>query len=156
MTKIAVIRLKGSIGLQRPVKETFKMLKLYKVNYCTILPKSKNMIGMLDRIKDFATWGEIDTDTTKELLILRGRLPSNKSLTPDYIHEKTGLTAEAFAKEIAEGGKALKDIPGLKPFFRLKPPTGGFEKKGAKRPYSLGGSSGYRKDHINSLIKRML
>jgi len=41
-------------------------------------------------------------------------------------------------------------------FFALHPPKGGFEKKGTKMPFKLGGAYGYRKEKINDLIKRML
>ena len=55
-----------------------------------------------------------------------------------------------------EGKKELKDIPGLKRFFRLRPPEKGFERKGIKKTYAVGGVLGYRKDKINELIMRML
>lgn len=40
--------------------------------------------------------------------------------------------------------------------FALHPPRGGFERKGTKMPFKLGGVYGYRADKINDLIKRML
>ena len=40
--------------------------------------------------------------------------------------------------------------------FKLCPPVGGFERKGIKTPFSLGGAIGYRADKINSLINRMV
>lgn len=39
--------------------------------------------------------------------------------------------------------------------FALHPPRGGFERKGTKMPFKLGGVYGYRADKINDLIKRM-
>ena len=47
-------------------------------------------------------------------------------------------------------------MPGLKQFFKLNPPRSGFERKGIKVPFSLGGALGYRKNNINDLIKRMV
>lgn len=41
-------------------------------------------------------------------------------------------------------------------YFALHPPKGGFEKKGTKMPFKLGGVYGYRREKINDLIKRML
>jgi large subunit ribosomal protein L30 len=77
-------------------------------------------------------------------------------LTDDYVkkHAKTDL--KALSSDVFNSKKALKDIPGAKPFFRLKPPTGGFERKGIKQPYSVGGALGYRGKEINILIKKML
>jgi large subunit ribosomal protein L30 len=40
--------------------------------------------------------------------------------------------------------------------FALHPPRGGFERKGIKMPFKLGGAYGYRAEKINDLIKRML
>jgi large subunit ribosomal protein L30 len=41
-------------------------------------------------------------------------------------------------------------------YYALNPPKGGFERKGTKIPFKLGGAYGYRADKINDLIKRML
>jgi large subunit ribosomal protein L30 len=43
-----------------------------------------------------------------------------------------------------------------KKFFRLHPPRKGFERKGIKLPFKVGGALGYRGNKINDLIKRML
>jgi len=40
--------------------------------------------------------------------------------------------------------------------FALHPPRGGFERKGTKIPFKIGGAYGDRKEKINDLIKRML
>lgn len=37
----------------------------------------------------------------------------------------------------------------------LHPPRGGFERKGIKIPFKVGGALGYRGEKINNLIKRM-
>ena len=52
--------------------------------------------------------------------------------------------------------KEIKDIPGMKPFFKLNPPKKGFERKGIKVPFAQGGVLGYRKDKINNLLMRMI
>lgn len=44
----------------------------------------------------------------------------------------------------------------LKPFFRLAPPKGGFERGGIKKPFKNGGALGNRNEKINDLIKRMI
>ena len=79
-----------------------------------------------------------------------------KNLTENYLKEKTKLSFDEFVKEFFNFKKNLKDVPGLKPFFRLKPPIKGFERKGIKTPFSMGGVLGYRKEKINNLIIRML
>ena len=59
-------------------------------------------------------------------------------------------------KDIFSFKRKLKDVPGLKNFFRLSPPVKGFDRKGIKVQFSLGGALGYRKEKINDLIKRMV
>ncbi|MBN2141994.1 uL30 family ribosomal protein [Candidatus Woesearchaeota archaeon] len=50
-----------------------------------------------------------------------------------------------------------KDAFGFqKKVFRLHPPRGGFERKGIKKPFSLGGALGYRGEKMNDLIQKML
>ena len=156
MNKIAVIRIRGSIGVRKEIKDTMNMLRLYNKNHCIIIDNSPNFIGMLRKIKDYVTWGEIEEKTFKELLAKRGKIIGKKSLTEQYLKEKTKLSIEEFAKEFFNSKKTLKDIPGLKTYFRLKPPLKGFERKGIKAPFSMGGVLGYRKEKINDLITRML
>ena len=153
--KIAIIRIRGGIGVNNTIKDTMKMLRLYKKNTCVVIDNRLEFSGMLEKVKDYVTWGEITEETFKELLAKRAKLPGNKPLTEEYLKTKS-LNLASFSKEFFEFKKSFKDIPGLKPFFRLLPPRKGFERKGIKTPYSLGGALGYRKDSINDLIKRML
>lgn len=156
MKKIAVIRIRGSFGVRKEIKDTMSMLRLYNQNHCIIIDSSPNYIGMLKKVKDYVTWGEIDEKTFNELISRRGKIIANKSLTESYLKEKVNLSFEEFTKEFFNFKKSLKDIPGFKLYFKLKPPVKGFERKGIKVPYSMGGVLGYRKENINGLILRML
>lgn len=153
---IAIIRIAGKIGLKKGVKDTFKMLRLYKKHTCIVIPNNKTCLGMIKKVHTYVTWGEIDEPTLKLLLNKRGRIIGNKPLTDEYTNKKVNSTTEQFASDVFNFKKKLKDIPGLKLFFKLKPPQGGFERKGIKKPFSLGGVLGYRKDKINDLIKKMI
>ncbi|MBS3150985.1 50S ribosomal protein L30 [Candidatus Woesearchaeota archaeon] len=154
--KVAVIRIRGSIGLKKEIVYTFKLLRLYKKNYCIVIENTPYYIGMLEKIKYYATWGEINPETFKALLEKRGKLAMKKNLTLQYLNQKLGLEFDTFTKEFFEFKKNLKDIPGLKLFFRLSPPRKGLEAKGIKVPFSQGGVLGYRKEKINDLIMRMI
>lgn len=153
---IAIIRIHGKIGVKKKIRDTLNMIKLYKKYHCVVVPNTKPYLGMIKKVKDFITWGEINKETLKLLLEKRGRLPNKQPLTEDYIKEKINSSIEQFANDIFEFKKKLADIPGLKLFFKLAPPRGGFERKGTKQPYSMGGVLGYRKEKINDLIKKML
>ena len=123
MSKIAIILIRGRIGTHRDVKYTLDLLRLKKKHVCVVIEEKEETKGMLQKIKDYVTWGTIDEETYKELVDKRG----------------------------------VKDSEGkLKPFFSMHPPKGGFERKGTKVPFGLGGALGNRKEKINELIKKML
>jgi large subunit ribosomal protein L30 len=72
----------------------------------------------------------------------------------DYITFGT-ITEETYKALVDKRGE--KDMDGnLKKYFRMHPPRGGFEKKGIKIPYSMGGALGNRKEKMNELIMKML
>ena len=132
------------------------MMRLFKKNHCAILKNDAVTQGMLQKVKDYITWGEVSEETIKLLLQKRGRIVGNKPLQEAWVKEKTKMSLDEFAKAYMDLKAELKTIPGIKPYFRLTPPVKGFERKGIKKPYSMGGVLGYRKDHINDLIKRMI
>ncbi len=154
--RIAVIRIRGTSKLQGDIEDTMRMMRLFKKNHCAILKNTESTLGMLQKVKDYVTWGELDEATAKMLLEKRGRIVGNKPLQEAWIKEKTKKDMNQFLKEYFELKTELKDVPGLKPFFRLTPPAHGFERKGIKKPYSMGGALGYRKEKINELIRRMI
>lgn len=154
--RVAVIRIRGVIDINKKIEETFRKLRLFRKNGCIVIENKKSYNGMLNKIKDYATWGEIDSDTFKILLLKRGKLPGNKPLDEKYLKDKVKIDADTFVKEFFGFKKELRDIPGLKTFFRLGMPKNGFERKGIKVPFSMGGVLGYRKDRINDLIRRMI
>ncbi len=153
---LAVIRVRGPAKVSAKIDDTMKMMRLYKVNNCTVIPNTPVYLGMIKRVKDYITWGEIDADTFKLLLEKKGRLMGNKQLTNDYVIEKTKSNIKEFSDEFFSGKKTLNDIPGIKKFFRLNPPVKGYEREGIKKPYSMGGALGYRKENINELLRRMI
>ncbi len=150
----AVIRLRGTIDVRREIKETLKMLRLHRINHCVVIGDTPAYRGMLQRVKDYVAWGEIDAETLALLLRKRGRLSGNRRLTDEYVKETTGYgSIEEFAKAVIEGKAKLRDIPDLKPVFRLHPPRKGH--RGIKAHYGYGGELGYHGEKIKELIHKM-
>jgi len=65
--KIAVVMIRGLIGARREVRDTFKMLNLERKHSCALIPDSKEVRCMLEKVKDYATWGEVDAEVEKKL-----------------------------------------------------------------------------------------
>src|SRR3989344_3103212 len=110
LQRIAIIRIKGKPGLKKSVKDTFDILRLYKKNHAVVVSNTPVYAGMLAKIQDAVTWGEIDEKTFRMLLEKRGKLPGKKPLTEQYLKEKCSITFDQFCKEFMAYKKELKDI----------------------------------------------
>ncbi|MHC1586779.1 MAG: 50S ribosomal protein L30 [Candidatus Hecatellaceae archaeon] len=152
---LAVVRIRGTVNVRGDVKDTLAMLRLHKANHATVIPATPTYLGMLQKAKDYLTWGEISEATLARLLQRRGRLEGNKPLTEEYLRKMGFKGFEELAKAICSGKLTLKQIPGLKPVFRLHPPSKGF-KHSVKRHVAEGGELGYRGEKINELLERMM
>ncbi len=132
---LAVIRVRGRVGVRQSITETLNRLNLKRVNNLTILYGSKSNIGMIRKCNDFVTYGEVREDVLSQLLEKEGIKP-----TADMVNS------------LASGKKSFKELAAG--HIRMHPPRHGYE--GIKAGYSSGGSLGYRGAEINNLIKRMM
>ncbi len=154
MPAFLVIRIRGRPDVRYDIKETLARLRLHKKFHATIVPDTPSYRGMLNKVKDYVTYGYIDASTVKKLLLKRGRLIGNKPVTEEYIRSVLKMDVDELAKKIANGEIKLKDIKGLKPVFRLHPPIGGF-KRSTKKLIQAGGELGFR-ENISELVERMI
>jgi large subunit ribosomal protein L30 len=130
------------------------MLRIDRNNYASLLDDRPDYLGMLQRAKDYITWGEPTVDTIKLILEKRAEIPGGKKLDEESIKKIGFENIESLAKSLYKCEIELNKIKGLKPFFRLHPPKKGF-KRSVKRPYNSKGELGYRGETINNLAKRM-
>jgi large subunit ribosomal protein L30 len=153
MKRLAVIRIKGKKGVDRRIEDTLRMLNLTRVNYCTIVNDDGVYLGMLEKAKDYITWGEVDEEGVTILLRHRGELSGGRKLTDSYIkkHTKYDSIAE-FSQAFVNFEAELSDVPDLRTFFRLHPPRKGHE--GIKRTFRQGGALGPR-GNMKGLLYRM-
>ncbi|MGZ7134255.1 MAG: 50S ribosomal protein L30 [Methanobacterium sp.] len=151
---IAAIRLRGRTGIKKDIANTLDMLKLTRINHTVLIEDNPSYNGMLQKAKDYITWGEIDQETVSKLLSKRGKITGNVKLTEDYLKDNTDFSSvEELSKALADSGNKLEDS-GIKPVFRLHPPRKGYEN--IKKTFAESGSLGYRGNKINDLIKRMI
>lgn len=151
----AVIRVRGQPDVSYDIEYTMGLLGVNRVNHCAIVPENASTKGMLQKVKDYTTYGEINAETLAQLIRVRGRLSGDRMITDDYLAENSDFkTVDELAKAIIENDYRMKDVEAAKPVFRLHPPVKGYE--GNKRSYKNGGALGYRGEAINDLIARML
>ena len=131
------------------------MLRLTRNCHATLVDDRPSYEGMLQKSKDYLTWGEISQENIALLLKKRGKLVGNKKLTDEYAKELGYKSLDHLAEVIFKVEVECNNLPKLKPVFRLRPPKKGFKGK-VKRSYAAGGELGYRGDAINDLLKRMV
>jgi large subunit ribosomal protein L30 len=130
------------------------MLGLARVNHCVVVDDSSSYKGMLQKVKDFVTWGEIQPEALVALLRRRGRLSGDEEISDQFVKSHTQFgSIDGFAGAVCAGKADLRNLPGLKRVFRLHPPKKGY--RGIKRPFRNGGSLGYRGEGMGDLIIRM-
>ncbi|WP_407355659.1 50S ribosomal protein L30 [Methanolobus sp. WCC5] len=150
----ALIRVRGNVNVRGTIQDTLKMLRLHRVNHCVLLNDTPHNTGMIQKVKDYVAYGVIDADTLAEMLSNRGRLEGDVKLTDEYVAENTDYDSiSSLAQAICDGNATLKDIPDLKPVFRLHPPRKGHA--GMKRTVQQGGVLGNHGEDINKLLKKM-
>ncbi|HDI73179.1 MAG: 50S ribosomal protein L30 [Candidatus Altiarchaeales archaeon] len=155
--RIAMIRVRGKVHVRKCIEDTLKLLNLTRTNHCVVIDDRPQYMGMINKVNDYVTWGEINGETFKKLLRERGELVGNKNLDDMYLKEKTNYKSlKEFSDSFMKFNSELRDIPNLKPVFRLNPPKKGYERGGIKKPYTKGGALGYRGEKINELIERMI
>ncbi|HDJ89439.1 MAG TPA: 50S ribosomal protein L30 [Thermoprotei archaeon] len=152
--KIVAVRIRGRVDVHPDIEKTLYLLRLRRKNVAVILEDKPSIRGMLKKVENWITWGEIDIDTLSLLLEKRGRLRGDKKITIEYLRKLGFNNFKELAEAILEDKIKLDQLPNFKPFFRLHPPKGGF-KKTIKKPIGSDGELGYRGKEINELIKKM-
>ncbi len=140
---IAVIRIHGMIKVNEKVSEAMHRLRLRKKYTCVIVDeKTPEIAGVIQKIRSFVAYGEIDEKTLAELIKIRGKM----------IGDSQGKVKDAdkAAKEVL-AGKKLEELK-IKPWFGLHPARGGIDTK-HHFPEGVLGNHG---KEINKLIQRML
>lgn len=89
---IAIIRIKGQIGVKKNIKETLLRLNLKRKYSCAILEKpTKVDLGMVNKVKDFVAFGDINEETLAKLKKARDKGKKYFALNPARGGIKTKL-----------------------------------------------------------------
>lgn len=153
---ILAIRVRGQVGVRPQIEDTLDKLLLGRLHQARLFKVTPSLDGMITKTKDYITWGEPTEELIERLLKKRGRLPGNGRLTDAYVKKNSSHSSiKALAKAIATGKGQVSDVEGLKPVFRLTPPTKGYRGK-RNLPVGMGGITGYRGEGINELAIRMI
>lgn len=157
-TYVLVIRLKGPVTVPHDLGLTLSSLGLERRFNARLLEKNESTVGMLRYAKDCLTWGEVKPQDIAALLRERAEVTGGTSLTDKVVKEKFGQESiDALVTTLVDGQIELSTLweKGVKPAFKLHPPSGGFDGS-IKRPSKSRGELGYRGSAISSLLTRMM
>ena len=152
---ILVIRIRGGINVSRKNEDTLRMLRVDRNNYATFIDDRPEYKGMLQRVKDQVTWGEPSVETVKLVLEKRGKIYGDKPIDAETLQKLGYESIDSLASAIHSGNAEYHKLEGIKPFFRLTPPSKGF-KNTVKKAYNNKGELAYRGDAINELAAKMV
>jgi large subunit ribosomal protein L30 len=145
--------MRGTVDVPYWAKSTLDNLNISKKFNATIVPESREYMGMLNKVRQLVAWCRVDNDTVKDLLDKKGRKSSSQPLrSSDLPKEYTSF--DKLASDIANDSIVLSKLDWIKPWFALNPPRGGF-KKTTKKQSSQGGILGENKILID-LVKKMM
>ncbi len=146
----AIVRLRGEVNTRPEIRDTLDMLRINRINHCVVVKEDPHFRGMIQKVKDYVAWGNIDEDTLAMLLERRGRLSGNRRLTEQFLKEKGYGSVKDLAKAVNSGAVGLKEL-GVKPVFRLHPARKGL--KSTKKTAQQGGDLGFREDIADLIVK---
>ncbi|MFW9973902.1 MAG: 50S ribosomal protein L30 [Candidatus Thorarchaeota archaeon] len=153
---VLAIRVRGGVRVRPEIEDTLDKLLLGRLHQARLLKVSPSLQGMITKAKDYIIWGEPTGEVVEKLLSKRGRVSGNERLTDSYVKKNSKYSSvKTLAKAITSGEADVRDVDGLKPVFRLTPPTGGYKGK-KKLGVGMGGITGYRGEDINGLALRMI
>ncbi|MBD3209850.1 50S ribosomal protein L30 [Candidatus Micrarchaeota archaeon] len=142
--KFAVVRIRGRRKMRPAIERTLEFLRLERPNHCVLLDDTPQNRGMLQKVKDYVTFGPVDEATVYRLLSRRGR--KGRKMLRDM--EKEDAIKKA-AEEIASGKKTSEFA---NPVFRLRPPSKGYSDIKAHYPQGELG----KREEMNTLLSRMM
>jgi large subunit ribosomal protein L30 len=92
MSKIAVIRIRGLVGIKSEINSALDRLRLKRKYACVVLENpDASQLGNLKKLRDFVAFGEIDEETYKELVSKRGKKDKEGKLKPFFrLHPPRG------------------------------------------------------------------
>jgi len=149
-----VVRIKGQVDVPYWARTTLKLFKLEKKFRATIIPAQDNTLGMLNKVKHYVSWHDLDVSLAKELLDKKGRKSGYKKITKEDIKKIGFESIDDLAKSLTEGKTSLTKLKPMKPWFALAPPRHGF-KRSTKRLYGQKGVLGKNKD-LGTLVRNMM
>lgn len=152
---LLVVNLRGLVNTRAPVRTTLEQLSLIRRFNSTIVLDTAEYRGMLNLSKEHVAWCKIDAPTAEKLLKARAEVSDGRRFDEKELTKKSGYSSFGeLAQAISSGKASLDGSQGMRKFFRLSPPRGGF-RKSIRRQSAEGGILGQNKDLLK-IVEKMI
>ena len=152
MGKLLVVNLHGLINVPTATRATLIQLGIGRRFAATVVGDDEVSKGAVKLCKDYVAWTPLEPGLLADLLKARGRVSNTKALDDEALKALGFKTHADLAKAIMEGGRLSSK--GLKPFFGLSPPKGGF-RRSSRRQFREGGILG-ENPQLGEIVRRMI
>jgi large subunit ribosomal protein L30 len=156
MGKLLVVNLHGLINVPRGTRDTLIQLGIGRRFAATVVGDDPVTKGSVRLCKDYVAWAPLEPELLASLLQSRGRVSNSKALDDGALKALGFKTYADLAQAIIKGEAVsmLSSVKGLKPFFGLSPPKGGF-KRSSRRQFREGGILG-ENPQLPEIVRRMI
>lgn len=152
---LLVVNMRGIVNTRTPVRTTLEQLSIARRFNATIVPDNEVYRGMLNLSKDHVAWCKIESGLAEKLLKTRSEKSSGVKFSEEALKHRNEFRSYSDLASGLESGKAkLSELRDMRPFFRLKPPKGGF-RKSTRRQFRDGGILG-KNEELPKLVEKML
>ncbi|MBI4021685.1 MAG: uL30 family ribosomal protein [Candidatus Aenigmarchaeota archaeon] len=69
----AIVRIRATVNRNQRIEDTLRMLGLHRANRCALHPDTPTVRGMIRKVENWVTWGEVDRELEKTLEARGGR-----------------------------------------------------------------------------------
>lgn len=154
MGLLLVVNLHGMINVRSDRRKAMTELRIERKFSATVVKDEPATLGTLRLCKDYLSWSPLEKDLLADLLKARGKVSETRRLGTDELKELGFKKYEELASKLIKGGQKLSSVAGLRPFFKLSPPKGGF-KASTRRQATERGVLGSN-PKLPELVRRMI
>ncbi|MFP4523016.1 MAG: 50S ribosomal protein L30 [Candidatus Nanoarchaeia archaeon] len=106
MSKIAVVLIRGLVGIRQDAKDTLAMLNLKKKHACVVVEDTPSIRGMLKKIQNVTTYGPVLQETYAQLKAKRGSNSKNEKAKEVFFLAPPigGFERKGIKKSVVQGG----------------------------------------------------
>ena len=154
MGLLLVLNIHGKINSSAPVRKALAELKVERRFTASVVTDDPTTTGMLKLCKDYVAWAPADAELLATLFEKRGMVSESARLDGPALKAMGFKKHKELADKMMKEGLRLSQVQGVRPFFRLAPPKGGF-RISLRRQFSERGLLG-NNPRLPELVRRMV